>query len=87
MEQYYNKDYDIVLSKTGAPIKVSSGRKRVKYTSVGTALVRDKEAIRVDLLAVRLVADIRNVGRMIDCNEGDLFSLALGDKVYFARGV
>lgn len=86
MEQYYSSEPDIVLGKDGSPIKVSHPRTRLKYTSKGSALVRDKENIRVDSLADRLVGGIRNVGRIIDCNEVDVLSLNNGDTVYYAKG-
>lgn len=85
MEQYYSSSYDIILGKDGSPIKVSPPRTRVKYSSKGRALVRDKEALRVDALADRLVSGIRNIGKIIDCNDGDILSLSNGDTVYFSK--
>lgn len=85
MEQYYSSDSDTIKDKNGIPLRVSPIRKRRSYASIASALVRDKEGIRVDLLADRLVGGLTNIGQIIDCNTQDVLSLSNGDKVYFAK--
>lgn len=87
MEQYYLDEQTVIKNAAGKPIKVSIFRSRVDYSKVPTsvALVRGDENLRIDTLADRLVGGIYKIGRIIDCNEKDIFSFNTGDKIKYVR--
>ena len=87
MSSYLYDETSTIMDKDGNPLKVSAFRSRDSYATsdIGTAIVRNDEFIRIDLLADRLVGGILGVGRIIDCNDKDILSFSTGDKIKYSK--
>lgn len=72
-------------NKNGKTIEILNFTEIERPDVVLVDVLLGMEKLRPDLLSKRLYADVKSIGRIVKCNEKDIFSINDGENVYYER--